>query len=83
MIDARGLVLGYRERVVLRDVTFALHGHELVAIVGPNGSGKSTLLRALGGTLTPQAGSVAIDGTPSHALDGDERARRVAFVPAE
>ena len=83
MIDARGLVLGYRERVVLRDVTFALHAHELVAIVGPNGSGKSTLLRALGGTLTPQAGSVAIDGTPSHALDGDERARRVAFVPAE
>jgi ABC-type cobalamin/Fe3+-siderophores transport system ATPase subunit len=53
MIDARGLVLGYEGRIVLRDVELMLRPHELVAIVGPNGSGKSTLLRALAGSLVP------------------------------
>lgn len=83
MIDARALVLGYGDRIVLSDVDVTLHAHELVAIVGPNGSGKSTLLRALAGTLTPRHGSVLIDGAPVHALSPAARARRVALVAAE
>ncbi|HEY4440556.1 MAG TPA: ABC transporter ATP-binding protein [Candidatus Elarobacter sp.] len=83
MIDARGLALGYGDRVVLRDVDFALPAGELVAIVGPNGSGKSTLLRALAGTLQPLAGHVSVDGTPAHALAPAARARQVALVAAE
>jgi iron complex transport system ATP-binding protein len=83
MIDARALVLGYRDRVVLRDVALTLRAGELVAIVGPNGSGKTTLLRALAGTLAPFAGTVLIDGAPVHELPAAERARRVALVAAE
>jgi iron complex transport system ATP-binding protein len=83
MIDARALVLGYRGRVVLRDVDLELHQHELVAVVGPNGSGKSTLLRALAGQLAPQHGTVVVDGSPVHALSPAERARHVALVAAE
>jgi iron complex transport system ATP-binding protein len=83
MIDAHALVLGYGERVVLRDVDVRLRAGELVAIVGPNGSGKSTLLRALAGTLTPRAGTVVVDDAPVHALSPAARARRVALVAAE
>jgi iron complex transport system ATP-binding protein len=83
VIEARGLVLGYRERVVLCGVDLALRAGELVAIVGPNGSGKSTLLRALAGALVPQAGTVTIDGLPARELAADARARRVALVAAE
>jgi iron complex transport system ATP-binding protein len=83
MIDARALVLGYRDRVVLRDVELSLRAGELVAIVGPNGSGKTTLLRALAGTLAPLAGTVLIDGASVHELAAAERARRVALVAAE
>ncbi|BDE07165.1 ABC transporter [Vulcanimicrobium alpinum] len=83
MIEARALVLGYRERVVLRDVDLTLRPRELVAIVGPNGSGKSTLLRALAGTIPLHGGTVAIDGVPAHALTPGARARRIALVPAE
>ena len=66
MIDARGLVLGYEGRIVLRDVELMLRPHELVAIVGPNGSGKSTLLRALAGSLVPIEGRVTVDGALVH-----------------
>ncbi len=83
VIEARGLVLGYRERVVLCGVDLALRAGELVAIVGPNGSGKSTLLRALAGALAPQAGTVTIDGLAARDLTADARARRVALVAAE
>jgi iron complex transport system ATP-binding protein len=83
MIDAHELILGYGDRVVLRDVDVRLRAHELVAIVGPNGSGKSTLLRALAGTLVPQHGTVVVDGAPVCALSPAARARRVALVAAE
>ncbi len=40
----------------LEDISLAIGGGELVAIVGPNGSGKSTLLSLLGGLCSPSAG---------------------------
>ncbi len=40
----------------LEDISIAIRGGELVAIVGPNGSGKSTLLSLLGGLRSPSAG---------------------------
>jgi ATP-binding cassette subfamily F protein 1 len=39
--------IGYQEKTILHDVTFALHGGCRVALVGGNGSGKSTLLKFL------------------------------------
>jgi NitT/TauT family transport system ATP-binding protein len=47
----------------------------VVAIVGPNGCGKSTLLRLIAGLLTPDAGSIEIDGAQVTAADP-----RVGFV---
>jgi iron complex transport system ATP-binding protein len=83
VIDARGLELGYRERVVLRDVDVRVAPHELVAVVGPNGAGKSTLLRALAGALSVHRGTVELDGLPVQDLSPAERARHVALVVAE
>lgn len=37
-------------------------------LVGENGAGKSTLLFAIAGLLTPQNGSIKIDGTPATSM---------------
>jgi ABC-2 type transport system ATP-binding protein len=52
----------FGRRHVLKDVTFAAHGGELVGIVGENGSGKTTLLRVLSGLLSPDRGVLHLRG---------------------
>src|SRR5499427_6259821 len=51
-----------RERVILKDVTFAVRKGETVAVLGPSGCGKSTLLRILIGLIPPSAGAVREHG---------------------
>ena len=48
---------------------------QVVAILGPNGCGKSTLLRCVGGLLSGDTGTIAIDGRPVEGPDP-----RVGFV---
>jgi ABC-type nitrate/sulfonate/bicarbonate transport system ATPase subunit len=38
----------YGTKIVMRDLRFALHANEIVALVGPSGCGKTTLLRMIG-----------------------------------
>jgi ATP-binding cassette, subfamily F, member 3 len=44
------------ERVVLREVRFALEAGDRIALLGPNGAGKSTLVKTLVGVLPPLGG---------------------------
>ena len=67
--------------LVLRGVSFAAEAPQLVGLVGPNGAGKSTLLRALAGLQVPDAGGIALGGTPLARLSAAERARAIAYLP--
>lgn len=64
---ARGLVIehlrkSYRRRPVIRDVSLSVQRGEVAALLGPNGSGKTTCFYAIAGLVTPEGGSVRIDG---------------------
>jgi len=62
MIHAQGLSKFYGSFVAIRDVTFAIPAHQIVAFLGPNGAGKSTTLKILSGYLAPSEGTAAIGG---------------------
>ncbi len=46
----------------LQDVSLAIEAGEIVCIAGENGSGKSTLVKILAGVVTPDAGTIEVDG---------------------
>ena len=60
----RGLSKSYGGVHAVRDVSFCVASGELVALIGPNGAGKTTCFNLLNGQLSPDAGSVELDGQP-------------------
>ena len=46
----------------LRDVSFTIHDGEMVGYIGPNGAGKSSTIKTLIGILTPDSGTVLVNG---------------------
>lgn len=46
----------------LHDVSFTINDGEMVGYIGPNGAGKSSTIKILSGILTPDSGTVLVDG---------------------
>lgn len=65
---------------VLRGVTGAVAGGQVLLVTGPNGSGKSTLLRCLAGLLAPDGGSIDYREGDTPPLAAAERRLRVGYV---
>lgn len=62
MLEVRNIAFSYRNRSVLRDVSFVVSPGETVSIVGENGAGKTTLLRVMATLAVPESGLIQIDG---------------------
>ena len=52
----------YGKSHILKDVSFDVHKHEILALLGRNGAGKSTLLKSLIGIAPPASGSIKLAG---------------------
>ena len=59
----------YREFWALKDIELDVPQGSTLGIVGPNGSGKSTLLKTMARILTPNRGSVSVNGSMSSLLE--------------
>ena len=59
----------YEDFWAVQDVTFEIPQGSTFGIIGSNGSGKSTLLKCLAGILTPDKGSLSVNGRLSALLE--------------
>jgi len=58
------VTLARAKRIVLNEVSLAIHPGEFIGVFGPNGAGKTTLLHAILGLLRPAAGRIEVFGVP-------------------
>jgi fructose transport system ATP-binding protein len=66
VLEAHGIVKTFGHVVGLAGVDLTLYPGEVLAVIGDNGAGKSTLIKCLSGAMTPDAGSMLVDGKPVH-----------------
>jgi urea ABC transporter ATP-binding protein UrtE len=62
MLEIRNASAGYKDAVVIRDVSLQVDAGEIVALLGRNGVGKTTLMRYAMGLCRTMAGSIHLDG---------------------
>ncbi len=78
IIKINNLNFTYNGDIVLQDVNLTLREKDFVAIIGPNGGGKTTLLKLILGLLTPDKGSIRINGKPPQ-----EASSYIGYVPQD
>lgn len=84
LLSVEGLTCGYRESVVLSEVSFSLPQGRSLALLGRNGTGKTTLIDTLVGVTRRHAGGITLAGRELHTLQPFERAAAgLGWVPQE
>lgn len=76
-----GIEFGYSSVPVLKDITLDANGPQLLSIIGPNGVGKSTLIHCINRILSPNKGTVMIDGDNVNDVSLKDLAKKVGYVP--
>ena len=77
-VDIQNVSKHFGATRALQGVSLALGRGEIHGLLGENGAGKSTLMKVLSGVITPDEGTVAIDGEVLQ--HGDPRAAREAGI---
>ncbi|AHJ74802.1 ABC transporter ATP-binding protein [Kosakonia sacchari] len=80
-LSTQKLSVSYQQRQVINALDLTLPGAKVSVLIGSNGCGKSTLLKAMARLLTPQSGSVILDGQDIHTSNTAEIARKLAILP--
>ena len=72
-VRVRGLVKAFGDKLVLDGIDLDVMAGTSFVVIGGSGSGKSVLLRCILGLITPDAGSIEIDGVDVLKLSRRER----------
>lgn len=73
MLEIANLTVRYGAFLAVEDLAMSVAPGEIVGVVGPNGAGKSSIAKAVGGLVTPAAGSITFGGRDLLSVPTHER----------
>lgn len=83
-LELRGISRRFGVVQALAGVSLSVAPGEIRGLCGHNGAGKSTLIRVVAGLVTPDAGTIVVDGKPVHfSGPRDAQASGIAWVDQE
>lgn len=62
IISFQNVTKGYGEHTILHNLNLNIRKGEFLTVIGSSGSGKTTMLKLINGLLTPESGSILIEG---------------------
>ncbi|MES2945527.1 MAG: ABC transporter ATP-binding protein [Pseudomonadota bacterium] len=81
-IEFDDVVAGYKDFMILNNLSFKVKKGSITLLLGPNGAGKSTVLKTLFGLLKPRQGRILLNGENIiGATQKELLAKGIAFVP--
>lgn len=83
VIELKNITMSYGDSEILKDFNLEVEQGTFLTIIGSSGCGKTTALKLMNGLLTPEKGSVFINGTDIAAADGNELRRNIGYVIQE
>ena len=83
-LDASNIGKRFRKRPVVRDVSIRVQRGEAVGLLGLNGAGKTTCFYMITGLISPDTGTIKLDGHDITDLPMYRRARLgIGYLPQE
>jgi lipopolysaccharide export system ATP-binding protein len=84
LLEVRGIAKTYSKKMVIKDIDLNVTTGEIVGLLGPNGAGKTTTFYSILGLVTPDRGSIFLDGTDISGLPMYKRALMgISYLPQE
>ena len=68
-IKLRNVNKSFGKKAVLRGLNLDVHKGESLVVIGGSGTGKSVLIKCIQGLLTPEEGSILVDGQEVVGID--------------
>lgn len=79
VIKVENVKKSFGKNHAVNDVSFEVHKGRIFGLLGPNGAGKTTTIRMINNILTPDTGSITINGIEA----SPETQRMIGYMPEE
>jgi ATP-binding cassette subfamily B protein len=79
-VAVKNVSLTYKEKTVLKDISFTVPAGSLTAIIGPTAAGKTQLLQLLTALTRPTTGAIEYDDHPIAEYEKEAFHRQIGFV---
>lgn len=80
-VEVNNLTFGYRDHLVLNNISFKINEGDFLCVLGKNGAGKSTLFKLLLGFLKKEKGDILIEGKKLEEYKRKDLAKEIAYIP--
>lgn len=80
MIEFKNVRKDFKNKTILKDISFNVNKGELVAIIGASGCGKTTTLKMINRLINPSSGQILINGENIASKDVIKLRRDIGYV---